>query len=78
MGCRLSSSQVRVTRLAALGRSNQEIADALGLQLQTVKNYLCRAMRRLRVRNRTELSLKVLRPDLAATDASSSIVAGDD
>lgn len=51
-----STAQARVARLAILGKTNREIAAELALQLQTVKNELSAAMKRLGVRNRVELA----------------------
>jgi DNA-binding CsgD family transcriptional regulator len=59
MTCRLSPSQQRASTLAAEGKSNREIAFVLGLHVQTVKNYLSAAMRRVGARNRIELAVKL-------------------
>lgn len=61
MTCRLSQAQERASLLAAEGKSNRQIAIALGLHVQTVKNYLCKAMKRVGARNRIELAMKVRR-----------------
>jgi DNA-binding CsgD family transcriptional regulator len=52
-GHRLTSRELDVLRLAALGASNLEIASRLRLSPETVKSYLQAAMRRLGVHNRT-------------------------
>ncbi|GAA4677997.1 helix-turn-helix transcriptional regulator [Pseudonocardia yuanmonensis] len=49
----LAPRELEVLGLVALGRTNAEAADALGLSQETVKAYLRSAMRRLDVRNRT-------------------------
>lgn len=52
----LSARQQQVLVLAALGRSNKEIAYELGLAPSTVSSALGEAMRRLRIRGRAELA----------------------
>lgn len=59
MTCRLSQAQQRASLLAADGKSNRQIAFALGLHVQTVKNYLGAAMKRVGARNRIELAVKI-------------------
>lgn len=49
----LAPRELDVLGLVALGRTNAEVADAMGLGQETVKAYLRSAMRRLDVRNRT-------------------------
>ncbi|MEU7816879.1 LuxR C-terminal-related transcriptional regulator [Pseudonocardia sp. NPDC049154] len=49
----LAPRELDVLGLVALGRTNAEVADAMGLSQETVKAYLRSAMRRLDVRNRT-------------------------
>lgn len=50
----LSEREREVLRLAEQGRSNKEIADALGLSLGTVRNYLYEAAQKLDAQNRVE------------------------
>jgi DNA-binding NarL/FixJ family response regulator len=50
----LSPREREVLALVARGRTNQEIAGALGIVERTVKFHLSRAMRRLGAANRTE------------------------
>lgn len=52
----LTSTEERVARLAAAGRSNREIGDELYLSVRTVESHLSHAYRKLGVRSRTELS----------------------
>lgn len=50
----LSRREYDVVRLAAIGRTNPEIAEELGLTRNTVKTYLQTAMHKLGARNRVE------------------------
>ncbi len=50
----LSEREREILRLAEEGRSNKEIADALGLSLGTVRNYLSEAAQKLDAQNRVE------------------------
>jgi DNA-binding CsgD family transcriptional regulator len=52
-GLTLAPREVQVLRLVGVGATNAEIADALGLSVETVKAYLRSAMRRLDAGNRT-------------------------
>jgi DNA-binding CsgD family transcriptional regulator len=53
----LSPVERRVARLAAAGRTNKEIADALYLSARTVAGHLSHVYGKLGVRSRTELGL---------------------
>ncbi|MEM0929088.1 MAG: response regulator transcription factor [Pseudomonadota bacterium] len=55
-GAQLTDRQVQVVELVMRGRTNQEIASELGLAVSTVKVHLGAVMRKLGVKNRTELS----------------------
>lgn len=57
----LSEREAEVVALAALGRRNAEIADALFVSVDTVKTHLSRSFRKLGVHNRTELSAEIHR-----------------
>jgi DNA-binding NarL/FixJ family response regulator len=50
----LTGREVEILRLIELGRSNKEIATAVGIELATVKNHVHRLLRKLQVRRRTE------------------------
>lgn len=52
---RLTTREQEVTRLACDGRSNQEIADEIGLSLQMVKKHLHAIFRKLEVTSRSRL-----------------------
>ena len=58
----LTYAEQEVAKLAALGKSDQHIADARQTSARTVANLLRSAYRKLRVRNRTEL-VRALRSD---------------
>lgn len=52
----LTASELRVARMAAAGRANREIADALGVTQRTVEVHLTRSYRKLGLRNRRGLT----------------------
>ncbi|MGW0808255.1 helix-turn-helix transcriptional regulator [Nonomuraea sp. NPDC002799] len=54
-GAQLSPRERQVAELAAHGRTNKEIAQALFVSAKTVEKHLAAAMRKLRARSRTEL-----------------------
>jgi DNA-binding CsgD family transcriptional regulator len=70
----LTPTERRVAQLAASGRTNREIADALFLSVRTVAGHLSHAYRKLGVRSRTELAA-MLRPDDALDRAPKGKVA---
>ncbi|PYR88628.1 MAG: hypothetical protein DMF84_27530 [Acidobacteria bacterium] len=53
-----------VVRGVLAGQTNREIASALGLSVQTVKNVLSMVYLKCHVRNRLELALLAVRHDL--------------
>jgi DNA-binding CsgD family transcriptional regulator len=55
-GDRLSPREEEVARLAARGRTNREIAEALVLSPRTVQDHLAKAMRKLGVESRKALA----------------------
>lgn len=57
----LSEREAEVVALAATGRRNADIAEALFVSIDTVKTHLARSFRKLGVRNRTEMAALVLR-----------------
>lgn len=61
---KLSPAEIDVLTLAALGKTNQEIADARGGQTGTVKVQLTTAYRKLGVRNRSQAIFAALRAGL--------------
>ncbi|WP_329084746.1 ATP-binding protein [Streptosporangium sp. NBC_01469] len=54
-GARLSPRERQVAELAAHGRTNKEIAQALFVSAKTVEKHLAAVMRKLSARSRTEL-----------------------
>ena len=60
---RFSPRERQIVSLLANGCSNQEIANRLGLRLQTVKNHLSRIYRKLGVPNRVQLAVLVLQKE---------------
>jgi len=60
---RFSPRERQIVTLLSSGCSNQEIANRLGLRLQTVKNHLSRIYRKLGVPNRVQLAVLVLQKD---------------
>ncbi|MEV0267984.1 LuxR C-terminal-related transcriptional regulator [Hamadaea sp. NPDC050747] len=52
----LTPTELRVARLAALGQTNQQIADELFISPKTVEANLARAYRKLGIRRRAELA----------------------
>lgn len=63
--CALTERQLQVVRLAALGLSNEQIADRLGIQPRTVKQHVNRAVELLGAQGRLDLILIALLRGLA-------------
>ncbi|GGJ29333.1 helix-turn-helix transcriptional regulator [Streptomyces brasiliensis] len=59
-GNRLSPRELEVARLLVGGRTNRQIAEALGVSTQTVASQLKSAMRKLSATSRTVLALRVV------------------
>ena len=55
----LTARQAEVVRLVAMGRSDQHIADALGIGLRTVQKHLERAYRELGVSTRSQAAGRI-------------------
>jgi DNA-binding CsgD family transcriptional regulator len=53
----ISPSERHVCELIALGFSNREIAEVLHVEEDTVKKHVSRALKRLRMRGRTQLAV---------------------
>ncbi|MBX6324240.1 MAG: response regulator transcription factor [Rhodospirillaceae bacterium] len=54
---RLTERQRQIVRLVAAGSTNKQIARVLGMEATTVKSHLRLILRKLRVRNRTQLAV---------------------
>lgn len=61
-GKTLSPKERTVAELAALGRTNREIAAELFLSPNTVEKHVAAVLRKLRARNRTELPHLLAQP----------------
>lgn len=57
----LTAREEEVLRLVAQGYINKEIADTLGISLETVRQHLKNCYAKLHVRTRTEAAMKVFR-----------------
>lgn len=66
---RFSPRERQIVTFLATGCSNQEIADRLGLRLQTVKNHLSRIYRKLGVPNRVQLAVMFVHENKTAANA---------
>jgi DNA-binding NarL/FixJ family response regulator len=57
-GAHLTARELDIVRLLELGRSNKEIAAAVGIEVSTVKNHVHRLLRKLQARRRSEAAAK--------------------
>ncbi|MEF3273262.1 MAG: response regulator transcription factor [Chloroflexus sp.] len=57
----LSEREIEVLEQIAAGHSNKEIADALGISTQTVKNHISSILRKLSLNDRTQAVILALR-----------------
>ncbi len=57
----LTAREEEVLRLVAQGYINKEIADSLGISLETVRQHLKNCYAKLHVRTRTEAAMKLFR-----------------
>ena len=61
----LSRRERQVLRLLAKGKTDQEIADALGVSYRTVTTHVARVFAKLGVRSRAAAAAEAVRRDLA-------------
>jgi DNA-binding NarL/FixJ family response regulator len=64
----LSTQEARVLELVAAGKTNKEIAAALGLSDKTVKNYLSRVFEKLHLTRRAEAAALFTRRQVLQTE----------
>ncbi len=66
----LSEREIEVLEKIAAGNSNKEIADALGISTQTVKNHISSILRKLSLNDRTQAVIYALRRGWIDTPAT--------
>lgn len=59
MEIELSPREWAVAVLVPTGKTNQEIADELGVDIKTIKFHMTRIFKRTSCRNRVELAFKI-------------------
>jgi len=64
-GISLSPRETQVLRLIAMGLSNQEIADALEISIETVKEHVQSVLRKTSLSDRTKAAVWALRQGIA-------------
>ena len=62
--CELTAREIQVLALAADGEQDKEIALAIGIAHDTVKDAMCRVLVKMDSRNRTEAAVKAVRAGL--------------
>jgi DNA-binding NarL/FixJ family response regulator len=67
-GEKLTMREQEILKLAAQGKSNNEIANILGLNLRTIKGHLTEIFSKLRVASRTEAVITGLRAGYISFD----------
>ena len=66
----LTATEERVARLAAAGRTNREVAQALFIAPKTVEANLARVYRKLEITSRAELGARMV--DYASADTTAT------
>ena len=61
----LTGREVQVLRLVATGLSNQEIADSLGISVETVKEHVQNMLRKTALNDRTQAAVWAIRQGIA-------------
>ncbi len=64
----LTPQQFRVLEMVAQGQLNKQIADALGIQIRTVKAHMSEIFHKLNVRNRTQAGIAFRALDLSGAE----------
>jgi DNA-binding NarL/FixJ family response regulator len=64
-GVALTPRETQVLRLVAMGLSNREIADALEISVETVKEHVQNLLRKVDLADRTQAAVWALRNGLA-------------
>jgi len=64
----LSKREREVLKILATGRSNQQIADNLGISIETVKAHVKSVLSKLSVSDRTQAAIKAIKCGLIAAD----------
>jgi len=59
----LSDREMEVVRYLALGYTNREIANALGISLNTTKSHIANIMGKLQLKNRVEVAIYAVQQD---------------
>jgi DNA-binding NarL/FixJ family response regulator len=67
---KLSIREEQIVRLLLRGRTNKEIATALGIREKTVKHYMTILMQKLQARNRLEVVIAAQKLDVEACSQS--------
>jgi DNA-binding CsgD family transcriptional regulator len=57
----LTAREIDVLRRTAMGRTNADVAEELGVSVHAVKFHLASIFRKLKVHNRTEAAVAFLR-----------------
>jgi NarL family two-component system response regulator LiaR len=68
----LTEREVEVLQLVAWGRSNQQIAEQLGISITTVRSHVSSILAKLGLANRTQAALFALREGVAALHESAA------
>ncbi|HEX6256495.1 MAG TPA: LuxR C-terminal-related transcriptional regulator, partial [Euzebyales bacterium] len=66
---RLTATEIRIVELIALGRTNREIGDEIGLAEKTVKNYVSSILSKMHMSRRAEAAAY-----LASTRARDAVI----
>jgi len=57
----LTPREMEVLTHLVMGKTNPQIADALGLSTHTVKAHICSILRKMSVRDRVQIAVKAIR-----------------